>query len=647
MVFAGANALSEFGSYTLQDRIGQGHTGTLYRSLDNSDHEVAIKLLHQHVMDDTAFMETIRNSVSELKQLSHPNIVAFLDFYENDHVAALITPFLHGCTLQQYLTYYEAPGWSEVHYLARGILNGLQALHTKGRSHCNLKTSNVFLCDNGNIQLTDFMLGSADDIVTSEGLSHPELMRNDLYAFGIMLYRMATGHWPFAGEHDADDIFNASGSWIEHPLNEIKPPQQVNPGIPECLSKVIVALLHPDPDQRPDDVPTILGMFSPLGEPVRPVAPADDEGVPHYSRIPPLQEIEQRRAVHHDDEEQALDAAGIPPHSLLWVFKIASENATGGVPLDLCSPPPLEARVLTHLRESIDKVPPLPEAWHRVQGLFDDPLSSPHDVARIIGHDPVLVAHVLRLANSAAYLPSSGKPISDVSQAITRIGMEPTRNLLLQNMMPALGGNEVDSNPDMLRIWFHSQTIAAFARILASRSKSVDQRTASLYGLLHDIGKLIILRIEGADTLRKIQESIASGDSALKAEWDILGYTHIDAGMMLALHWRLPPRVHRMIYFHHHPCWHEQDTWPVDVRDQIMIVHMAHLVLQSMMGGEEMGGVWAEEQRTHVEGTEELLRYPMHFSLAEVRPYSEMQQELKRIQLMFPLLYPDSSTEEV
>lgn len=661
MVLAIAGVAPQFGQYRLQERIGQGHAGTVYRTLDEkTQQDVAIKVLHQHVIDDAAFVDHLHDAARKCEHLTHPNLASLLDLQESGHQLALITELLQGCTLQHYLTHRGVPEWAEIRYIANGILDGLQALHVQGMEYCNIKTSNVFLCDDGIVRLTDFALGRApqplerdaqspdgnDPVTAHYTVAEAMVIQDDLYAFGIILYRMATGHWPFAGEHDADDIFNVSGSWMHHSSKEIPAPLTVNPAMPDCLAGTISALLQSDPKDRPTDILAIREMLTPLGEPALPQAPEDDEGEARFSNISLLQGVEQGKELRHDAEEAELDAAGVPKHSLLWVFKIASENATGGVPLDLCSPPPLEAHVLERLRRAVEVVPPLPDAWHQVQAVFDDPSSSAHDLARVVEYDPVLVAEVLRLANSAAYLSRSGRAITDVSQAITRIGMGPARNLLLQNTTPALGGDGIASKPDMLRIWFHSQAIAGFTRILATHAKSVDQHTVSLYGLLHDIGKLIMLYIEDGSTLQKVRESIASGDSALKAEWDVLGYTHIDAGMMLALHWHLPPMVHRALYFHHHPCWHGPETWPIDVRDQIIIVHMAHLVLQSMMDGDEIGGVWAAEQRTHVEGTEALLRSPIHLPLAEVRLYSEMQQELAKLKQTFPTLYPPIEEEQ-
>ncbi len=171
-----------------------------------------------------------------------------------------------------------------------------------------------------------------------------------------------------------------------------------------------------------------------------------------------------------------------------------------------------------------------------------------------------------------------------------------------------LGQQNNRSSQEVLRVWFHSQAIALFSRILSEYAQVVDRRSASMLGLLHDIGKLIIL--------------------------------HINAGMMLALRWKLPRSIHRFIYFHHHPCWHQPDVWPMDVQPSIMPGHMAHLALQSMEEETDARGIWTASRRTHIEGTESLLRHPLRLPLADARLYSQLKQDLSRLKTMFPDLYP-------
>jgi len=78
----------------------------------------------------------------------------------------------------------------------------------------------------------------------------------------------------------------------------------------------------------------------------------------------------------------------------------------------------------------------------------------------------------------------------------------------------------------------------------------------------------------------------------------------------------------------------------MDIQPSIMLGHMAHLALQSMEEETDTQGIWTASRRTHVEGTESLLRHPLRLPLTDARLYSQLKQELSRLKTMFPELYP-------
>ncbi|MES0372579.1 MAG: HDOD domain-containing protein, partial [Mariprofundaceae bacterium] len=201
------------------------------------------------------------------------------------------------------------------------------------------------------------------------------------------------------------------------------------------------------------------------------------------------------------------------------------------------------------------------------------------------------------------------------------------------------------SDPEVRYLWYHGQAISLISRMLAEYNGILDSRSASLFGMLHDIGKLVILHLEEQEKLDELREAIQSGTPALKAEWDILGYTHIDAGMMLALHWRLPRSIHHFIYYHHHPAWHTPDFWPSDVQPVIMLVHMSHLVLEMIGEKETKHEIWSSDRRTHIPETESFLYKPLHLPLTNAATYAQLEQDIAKLKLNFPDVFP--ADEEV
>jgi len=346
------------------------------------------------------------------------------------------------------------------------------------------------------------------------------------------------------------------------------------------------------------------------------------------------------------EQPEQTEQPEIPEHCLRWCFEIVADPAPETPPYNLCAPPAIEPQILDRLKAAISEVPPLPEIWHKVRDMVQSNEAAPRDLARLIEQDPVLTAHVLKWGNSVVYAPvGNAPPSNDVAFTLTRMGMDEAQNLILESLLPQIGQIGEKSALEAQHIWFHSKTIAMFARQLSTFSPLIDEHEAALTGLLHDIGKLIILHIENEATLADIAARLQSGQPDLQAEWEVLGYTHIDAGMMLALHWHLPREVHRFIYYHHHACWHAPGDWPQDMHQSVMLIHAAHLMLQSMQNTVQAGGIWAESRRTRVDASEDILRHRLHLPLTDSALYLHQQRELERLTRLFPEIYPPEDDE--
>ncbi len=663
---------ARIGRYRLIERIGQGGMGMVYRAVDESNgKEVAIKALHRNLLHDPRQTERFRREARMHGQLSHPNIIALLDVIEEENTLALVMELLRGCTLKEYLKERGIPSWGETVWIGEGVLAALEAAHAQDVVHRDLKLSNVFLCDDGGLKLMDFGLAkpqrsSRDDITESGAtvgtyyymapeqiLGKPIDPRTDLYALGVMLYRIGTGKLPFV---------STGGGEFEIMEKQVRqrpePPERLNPDMPPALAGLVMQLLEKSPDDRPASAAEVARRLRAVAEPEAPRL----NGV-SFSQLHEKLSGKSRADEPRDADGESASRAGeeddAPPReSLLWAFRHASPVAPETPPLDLRSPPPIRRETLARLKKAIAAIPPLPDNWQRIRAILDDPESAPADLAREIEHDPVISAHVLKLANNAAWsLP--GKKVDNVAIAIARIGMDNIHDFLLQKVMPDFSAlaheaapGLIDTTAEMRAVVAHGMCIAAIFRQLADYSRIVDAKAAGAFGMLHDIGKLVILHLEDGETLQKLRIAIAGGAPSLKAEWEILGYTHIDAGMMLALHWRLPRTLHRFIYFHHHPAWHAPDAWPVDMQPGAMLSHVSHIVLEALQddgGIPELerfaGGIWAADRRTHIPATEAMLRHPLRLPLKDVSHYQQLRQNVQRLAASFSVLFPERERE--
>ncbi len=653
------NTPAKLGHYRLIAPIGQGGMGMVFHAFDEDlERDVALKVLHQHLIDDHKQMERFRREARTHGQLTHANIVKVLDAYDYNHSLALIMELVEGCTLKEYARYRGVLDLGEIITISQGALAGLQAAHQHEVTHRDMKLSNVFIDNDSTIKLMDFGLAKKREVkddITNSGITvgsyyymAPEQIlgnsldaRTDLYAFGVILYRMATGKLPFTSSGGGEFEI------MEKQVRQQAPsPESINKDIPEALSSVIMALLEKNPEERPENCQIALDMINALGEGTAlSLEPStDSQKVSSFSE---LHEYLISKKHKHNESTEGNDVTitseksileEVVPHTLLWAFKESPEAATEA-PIDLRSPPPIDSRKLKRLRAAISDIPPLPETWERVQTILNAPDASPSDLAKEIEQDAVLTAHVLKTCNSAAYLMPGSKPVTDVALALTRLGMDTAHDIILQMVVPDFG-NKNKSDPEVQYIWYHGQAISLISRTLAEYNNILDSRSASLFGMLHDIGKLVILHLEEEDKLNELREAIKSGTPALKAEWDILGYTHIDAGMMLALHWRLPRSIHHFIYYHHHPAWHTPDCWPSDVQAVIMLVHMSHLVLGIIDQDTNKYEVWASNRRTHTAETESFLYKPLHLPLTNVAAYAQLKQDLDHLKINFPNLFP-------
>lgn len=187
------------------------------------------------------------------------------------------------------------------------------------------------------------------------------------------------------------------------------------------------------------------------------------------------------------------------------------------------------------------QVPLLPKVAAEVLALAQDPRSDAARLAALIHGDQALAGHVLRLANSAAL--SARAPIVSLRQAVARLGMAEIGGIALaaslQGGVFQLAGHEAR----LLDLWRHALASGAFAREIA-RVRRAGVETAYLCGLLHTIGKPVVVRLAQ-------QEATAAGVSLSPESIDALIELHYVAiGARVAREWKLPAVVAAAISHH-------------------------------------------------------------------------------------------------
>jgi len=200
-------------------------------------------------------------------------------------------------------------------------------------------------------------------------------------------------------------------------------------------------------------------------------------------------------------------------------------------------------------------IPTLPEVVLRIRATMNDPDSGTAEVGALIAEDAPLAAKVLRIANSA-YYGLSGECVS-TEHASTVLGMRVLRNIVTQAAVIQIFDRLEDSDDFRVKdLWDHASFTGHISAKIAERARTLGIVTpAELYacGLLHDVGKVVLLDGLGEKYLKLVKRSRREGLPLHKVEKEALGYDHTDVGALVAKRWDLPDQVARAINFHHGP----------------------------------------------------------------------------------------------
>ena len=239
------------GRYRILKSIGRGGMADVYLAkdliLDNE--EVAIKVLRTNYQTDQIAVARFQREARAMAELNHPNIVSIRDIGEEDGQQFLVMEYVDGSDLKKYIQDHAPLSNNEVVRIMEEVLSAMTLAHQQGIVHRDLKPQNILLTKDGTVKVTDFgiavafaetsltqtnsMLGSVHYLSPEQARGSKATVQSDIYAMGIMLFEMLTGHIPY----DGDSAVTIAFQHFQKPLPSII---DENKNVPQALENVVI-----------------------------------------------------------------------------------------------------------------------------------------------------------------------------------------------------------------------------------------------------------------------------------------------------------------------------------------------------------------------------------------------------------------------
>ena len=244
--------------YEIVGKIGSGGMADVYKGKDHKlNRYVAIKVLKPEFREDTKFIKKFQTEAQSAAGLTHPNVVNVYDVGNDDGVYYIVMELIEGITLKEYISKKGKLSIKEATSIAIQVSMGLEATHSHGIVHRDVKPQNIIISTDGKVKVTDFGIARAasSNTISSNAMgsvhySSPEQVRggysdekSDIYSLGITLYEMVTGVVPFDGD-------TTVAIAIKHLQEEMVPPSTYTPELPYSLERIIEKCTQKSVDRR-------------------------------------------------------------------------------------------------------------------------------------------------------------------------------------------------------------------------------------------------------------------------------------------------------------------------------------------------------------------------------------------------------------
>ena len=267
------------GHYQVGSLIGRGGMSEVYYALDLwSNNPVALKILSPTLAQDAANRQKFHREERSMRQVSGGHTVGVIssgtEYVAGQMVMYIVLEYVHGCTLSQLLRTRRALSLGEALEVLLPVVDALSEVHANRYLHGDIKPGNILLDANGQVKLTDFGLSRRDDQVDSgapmgtPAYVAPEVLdpqvkvgaQADIFALGVMMYRMLAGRLPFVGLENDQQVLYHNANIEMPPLGDIAP------DIDRDVAGIIAWCTRKQPQARPEDATELFASLKEVSE---------------------------------------------------------------------------------------------------------------------------------------------------------------------------------------------------------------------------------------------------------------------------------------------------------------------------------------------------------------------------------------------
>jgi serine/threonine-protein kinase len=258
--------------YKIEAELGRGGMGVVYKARDTQlDRPVALKFLGSLVDGNDEYKARFLREAQAAARVQHPNIISIYDIGADDGRAYIAMEYVEGPNLHKYLGRKGKLEPREAINIIGQACLALDAVHTAGIVHRDIKPDNILIAKGGLVKLMDFglakgagarltasnvVMGTPCYMAPEQAMGREADARSDIYALGLVLHELLTGVTVFA-----------DGDVLRRQVTEMPPPPSKSvEGIPELLDQIVMKCIQKKPEERFQTVKELLGYLRQVGK---------------------------------------------------------------------------------------------------------------------------------------------------------------------------------------------------------------------------------------------------------------------------------------------------------------------------------------------------------------------------------------------